>query len=340
MSQVTRISDITDGLIGKSSITAEDVLRLRREVWSNGIVGREDAEALFALDHGCDDKDSTFIEFYIEALTDYFVWQADPPKYVSEENAQFLIDNIVKNGRIDSASELMMLANVLYWALSAPAILGEFVLDTVRESVLKPETACYGSNRPPAVIGAGDVEIIHRVIHAPGGPGGLTVSQREAELLFELNNATANEENASGWSDLFAKGVANFLMFPRTAPVFKAEDERRRDVWLEQRGSTGGFLSGVARSGTHLDIPWGEAWKAADLFGTVSAREEREAERARAEDSMSRESIDDSEAKWLIDRLNADGMLDENEQKLLVFIKKNSPDIHPLLRDYMAKAGI
>lgn len=339
MSQVTRIS-ITEKLISKSSITADDVVHLRREVWSNGIVDRSDAEALLALDHGCDDKDPAFTAFYIEALTDYMVWQADPPKYISEENAQFLIDNVVKNGRIDSGSELMMLANVLYWALSAPAVLGEFVLDSVRESVMNPDSGCYGSNRPPAVIGAGDVEIIHRVIHAPGGPGGLTVSQREAELLFDLNDATANEENASGWSDVFAKGVANFLMFPRAAPVFNLEDERRREHWLNERGTAGGFLSGVAASTGRLDIPWGEAWKAADLFGAVSAREAREADEARTREATDRESIDESETKWLIDRLNTDGTLDENEQKLLVFIKDNSPDIHPLLLEYMAKAGI
>lgn len=340
MSHVSRIADITDELVSKSSITADDVLRLRKEVWSNGLVTREDAEALFALDQGCAEKDAAFIAFYIEALTDYMVWQADPPKYISEENAKFLIDHVVKNGRINGASELMMLTNVLYWALSAPPALGEFVLDAVRESVLSPQTAVYGSNRPPALIGAGDVEIVHRVIHAPGGPGGLTVTQREAELLFELNDATTDEENAAGWSDVFVKGVANFLMFPRPASVFEIDAERHRQRWLKERGTVSGFLSNIAKSGGRLDIPFAEAWKAADLIGSVSAREAAEAEYAREREMEFRESIDENEAKWLIARLNADGTLDENEQKLLVFIKQHATAIHPLLQDYMAKVGI
>lgn len=49
---------------------------------------------------------------------------------------------------------------------ACPEELVPFEMNAVRDSVLSPETAIYGSNRPPAVIGAADVEVIRRVIYA------------------------------------------------------------------------------------------------------------------------------------------------------------------------------
>ena len=341
MNHVSLISTVTEELIAKGAIDADDVLRLRRELWKDGIVSREEAEAVFRLDHACAERAPEWTRFYVDALTDYFVWQAKPRRYVDEESAQFLIDNILGDGRINGSSELELLVNIAYWCESCPESLALFALRAVKESVLAPETAVYGSNRPPAVIGPGDVEIIRRTIYAPGSPGGFTVTQREAELMFELNNASITAENASGWGDLFAKAVANFLMFPRGAPIVLSADEvMSRERWLEERQGVGDLLTNIGKSAARLDIPFREAWEAVDPTGAAQAQREREADEARVREAMSRESIDADEAMWLINQINADGVLHENERKLLAFIRANAHAIDPILQDYMEKAGV
>lgn len=341
MNHVSLISTFTEELIAKGSIGADDVLRLRQELWKDGIVSREEAEAVFRLDHACGERAPEWTRFYVDALTDYFVWQAKPRRHVSEESARFLIENVLGDGRINGTTELELLVNVAYWCESCPEMLALFALQAIKDSVLSPETAVYGSNRPPAVIGPGDVEIVRRTIYAPGSPGGFTVTQREAELMFELNNATIAAENAPGWGDLFAKAVANFLMFPRGAPIVASADEvLNRERWLQERQGVGDLLANIGKSAARLDIPFREAWEAVDPTGAAQAQRERAADDARIRDAMSRESIDADEAQWLIAQINADGVLHENERRLLAFIRENAHAIDPLLEDYMEKAGI
>ena len=341
MSDVAVSSTLVEDLLAKGSISAEDVLRLRRGTYADGVVQQHEADAVFRLDRECGEKDASWTAFYVDALTDYFVWQSQPRSYVSAEQSRYLIDQILHDGHIDSASELELLLNIVHWAQSCPEELPLFALRAVRESILEPGTAAYGSNRPPAVIAPSDVEIVRKVIYGHGSPGGFTVTREEAELMFELNDATSDEDNAPGWPDLFAKAVANYLMFPRGAPVVAdASEVIRRERWLKERRGIGGFLTDMFKATARGDIDVKGAAEAVDPFGSAAARKEREAEEARVCEALSREAIDAQEAAWLSSRVTKDGTLSEGERKLLQFIKQNSPSIDPSLDPLFAKAGI
>lgn len=176
---------------------------------------------------------------------------------------------------------------------------------------------------------------IRKVIHAPSSPGGFTVTRGEAEVLIELDRATQGAENAPDWSDVYAKGVANALMFPRGAPIVPTTEEaKRRERWLEERSGIGALLAGVGKSLLTGDVPIGEA----DIFGTRAAREEREKEEARVAEALSREAIDAEEARWLVSKLDG-APLSEGAVKLLRFIKANAPHIDPTLNPLIEKAG-
>lgn len=340
ISQISQIPHIAEELIARRAISADDVPRLRRELWKDGILDREEARLVFELDHACRERASEWLQFYVDALTEYFVWKAKPRRHVGEEAARFLMDNILRDHRVSGTTELELLINVVHWCESCPEPLALFALSAVKDSVLAPETAVYGSNRAPAVIGAGDVEIVRKVIHAPGSPGGITVTRAEAELMFELNNATVHEENASGWQDLFVKAIANYLMFPRGAPALPdAEESLRRERWLAERRGVGNLFKAIGESAYRLDIPFAEVWESIDPTGAKAARRERVREDARVREALAREAIDEDEAKWLIGQIRADRTLNPAERALLAFIKENATSIHPILRDFMEKAG-
>ena len=341
MADVSLSVNLVEEIAAKGAITAQDVSDLRQGVFKDSIVDKEEAEAVFHLDHACKTKDPAWTQFYVDALTDYFVWQAKPAGYVSEEQAQFLIENIACDGRIDDTSELELLLNVIHWATSCPEDLSLFVLEAVREAVLSPKTAAFGFRGAPAVITAADVEIIRTLIYAGGSGGGFTVTRREADLMFELNDASRPAKNAPGWQDLFVKAIANHLMFPRGAPeAADAEEALRRGSWLKERGAVGRLFKEIGESVASGDFPLGKSWHEVDIFGSVAAREEREREETQLRDALSREAIDEEEAKWLIGRIRLDGVLQPNEHALLKFLKDSAPNVHPLLNDLFAKAGI
>lgn len=339
MSNVAAASDLIDEIAARGSITAKDVSLLRRDLFADGVVQPSEADAVFRLNEHCRSRGSAWAEFFVDSLTDYLVWQATPAKYVDEAKARLLIANIVHNGRVESATELELLINVIYWAESCPEELVLFALEAVRDSVLDPDHAAYGAGRRPGVIDAVDVEIIRRVIYPMASDGGFTVTRREAELLFALNKATDEANNDGAWADLFVKGVANYLMFPRPAPHVPSASERsRRDAWLRERRGVGLLLMDVGRAFGSFDFA--AAWREIDLFGKRRARAAAAREAADAAMAEVRQAIDEPEARWLIERLDEDGELSENERSLLRFIACHATSIHPLLEERLTRAGI
>jgi hypothetical protein len=98
------------------------------------------------------------------------------------------------------------------------------------------------------VIDAADVELIRRIIHGTGGEGGPAISRAEAELLFDLDDRTATEENAPAWRDLFVKAITMHLLFGGGSPERVDEPEAR---WLigriERAGRAGGNEAALLR---------------------------------------------------------------------------------------------
>jgi len=332
---------LVETLYAKGEIAEQDVLQLRGQVFPDGLVSDDEAAAVFRLDRKCLVRAPEWTRFYVDALTDYFVWQSEPRGYVSEEQAARLIAEIKRDGRIEATSELELLINIVHWCTKCPQALPLLALDAIKESILNPATACYGSNRPPAVITATDVELIRRVIYAPGSPGGFTVTREEAELLTTLDRATSAEDNASGWPDLFAKAVANALMFPRGAPVVPdAQEALRRERWLGERRGVGDLLRGIGKAFAGGDVPFREAAREFDFGGARRAREELKEDDALFHDAMAREAIDAEEAHWLIGKIGNAGGLSKGAVQLLRFIKNNSPSIDPALEPLFDQAGI
>ena len=144
---------LVDDIIAKGTVSADDVLQLRRTMFQDGLIDRREAEQVFAIDAACTEKAPEWSAFFVDALTDHVVWKVEPKKYVSDEKANFLIDHILRDGKVDGETELELLINVVHWAISRPPALALLAMRAIRDSILEPATAAYGSNRPPAVRG-------------------------------------------------------------------------------------------------------------------------------------------------------------------------------------------
>lgn len=323
----------------KGSITSDDLLILRQSVFKDGVVDMTEADAIFSLDRNCSEKAAVWAEFYVDSLTDYFVWKSKPSKYVSEESAKFLIDNITHDGRIDGTTELELLVNIVHWAVSVPEDLIVLMLQAVKDSVLDPDNALYGHGRKPGVVTEVDVQFVRRAIYAVGSGGSITVTRREADLIFDINNETVAAENDPGWQDLFVKAIANHLMFPRPAPATLSEEEySRRDAWLEESRGVGRLMSEIGRNAATLNLS--EGWSSWDPFGSRAAAEQKAKEDSLMHEALTRESIDEAEARWLLGRIAEDDTVHENERALLGFIQDNSPNVHPLLQELFKQVSL
>lgn len=318
---------VLDDIRRSGAITSDDVLRLRREVFRDGVVSLREAEAIFALNDRITGQCAQWHSFFVEAMTDFTVHQAEPRGYVTEANAKWLIDHISLDGRIQGETELELLVQVLETATASPENLSAYALEQVKEAVLEGESPLrQGDILKANVISAEEVELLRRILYAFSGDGAVAISRAEAEILFDLNDATSENENDPSWSDLFVKAVANFLMASNGYHVPTRQEAIRREQWLDSHSTMSGHFSSMLAGGLRGIL---------NAYREPSLREQAEARlSAQKEEIAEAEQITLDEAEWLTSRIGRDGILHDNEKALIEFIQNESPQMHPVLRDF------
>ena len=308
-------------------ISAEDVLTLRRKVFADGVVHAREAEWLFALNDACQGNAPEWPAFFVEALVDYTVHQAQPHGYVSPENGQWLVDRISRDGKVKTGTELELLLKVLEEARSSPDSLVGFALKQVRVAVVEGSGPVRsGQSLQPGRIGKPEVELLRRILYAYGGSGNIAVTRTEAEVLFEINDATRTADNDPDWADLFVKALADHLLSNHGHDVPPREVALARAQWLDE--PSGGFLRSMVSGLTGI-------WQA---YRQPDAWEERLEEQKDA--IRSAERISTEEARWLADRLERYRELRDHEIALIAFLAEESTEIDPALRPLMDKVRV
>jgi hypothetical protein len=122
---------------------------------------------------------------------------------------------------VDS-TELTLLVELCARATGeAPASLNAFILANVKDAVLDD-----------GIIDAAEVELLSKVIYGAGGSSGAYVDRDEANLLFDLNDATTGKANDASWKDLFVAGITSHVLGDDASPDAVDADEA---AWLIER---------------------------------------------------------------------------------------------------------
>ena len=114
---VDRSRSIISAMIVGRKVTPLDVAWLRREVFADGVVTREAAEDLFAVERAPIDKAPEWTDVFVEMVTEHTLWQSRPTGVLNEAQAEWLL------GQCDSCmtvNALATLVNVLGEAHRAP----------------------------------------------------------------------------------------------------------------------------------------------------------------------------------------------------------------------------
>lgn len=335
-----------NGMIGRNAINSDDVLLLRATVFRDGVVQSGEADAIFALDRSCTRKCAEWNEFYVEALSEFLVANAQPQGYVSVDNARWLIRATSTDDLVQSENDWQLLLRIMKKAKDIPSFLSAFALRQVAHAVISGEGVLARDRKHmPGVVTAEDVEAVRTIIYSASGDGGIGVSRDEAEVLFDINDASSVLRNDPSWSVLFAKAIAASLMMATGYKMPDRETAKYREAWLDDTSvEVGSFFSRIFSSGLR------------GFAESVLARSDSDP-RARSRNSTYRhavklaeamehngedliaERIEADEAHWLAERIGRDGLLNENEKEILRFIKMEAPHIHPSLQPLLEKVA-
>lgn len=324
----------------QSRIDPDDVLNYRREIFDDMVVTRVEAEGVFALNDAVEETCREWDQFFIEVMTDYCVNQANPAGYMSENKADWLIEQISADDHVQSDSELELLIRIIERSSSVPQSLAAFALRQVAYAVLEGNGKLVNDETlKPGVIGEPEARMIRRIMYGVGADGKIAISRAEVEVLFDLNDKTIEVENHPEWNDVFVKSVAAYLMMACTGKAMPREEVLRREAWLEDTDvDVAGMLSRTLTS--FSDLMKGSVWKEA-FQSDHDAMEEAWAERNDASQSehCQAEAVDGDEARWLVDRIGRDGVMHENERALVEYLKEESPYVDPALESLFEKMG-
>ena len=318
----------------RGSIKDADVLKLRRSYYDDGSISAEEADIIFALNDACPVQDPAWADCFIETITDYLVEQAEPHGYLTADNASWLIERIARDGRVDSKTELELLVNVLDKARWSPQSLVKFALEQVKDAVISGTGPLRsGKKLEPGIVSEADVDLLRRMLFGAGSDGSISVTRTEAEVLFDIDEATAGHDNHPAWTEFFVKAIANCVMAASGYAPPPRDVALAREAWLEQRGelSLEGMLGGMAEG----------------LKGLFKGyRGQTSEERAIAKltqqkvEIITRDAVSTADAEWLAQRIGRDGKVTPNERALLAFLKSEAPPLDPALQQLVDKAAV
>lgn len=292
-------------------ITPQELVGLRREGWGDGIVTREEAEALFAINNVLTERDSEWCDFFVEAIGEFVLNGSSPRLQCNDEEAQWLIDQVDHDGVVESMVELETLVRIIERAQNVPDRLKSYVLALVENEVLTGTgpTRC-GGELSDAHITSAECKILRRVLFASGGHGPAAVSRYDAEMLFRLKDATLAEENSPEWDDLFLDGVSNFLKgFALSNAQISHDRARELEAFVaDNQANVVRVIAEVVR-----EIP-----NVANHFGKVFGK--RTQGPTFQEQAAAGEEFTDYEQEWLDRMMESDGEIDELERRLIARI--------------------
>ncbi|HEX8223062.1 MAG TPA: hypothetical protein VF605_04500 [Allosphingosinicella sp.] len=305
-------SDFSSALKGGATLSAQDVLALRREVWPDGAVARAEAEAIFELHRLALEPAPEWGDFFIEAIADHVLNGTEPRGYVDDGTAAWLTGRVGGDGEAIGPLELELVVRILEKALNAPASLKTWALAEIERCVLHGTGATRrdGDVRP-GVVDEAEVKLLRRIVFASGGDGALVVSRDEAEMLWRIKDATLGAANAAGWQTLFVQAVGNHLMAWSSYRPLERGEARRLETFMNDRSSS--VLRFLSRMRGSPDFEG-----ASHAFDSGETAERHQAAVASAE------AVTPAENDWLQAGIARDGRRDECEEALLRFLEEES----------------
>ncbi len=331
----------TDDIRTRGNIRDSDVLKLRAAYYSDGRIGPDEAETLFALNNACPVQDPAWSDFFIEAVTDHVVHQVEPDGYLTAANARWLLDRLgceahgaAKAGeagagrRLRSKTELELLVNVLGKARWSPPSLGLIALEQVRTGVVDNAGPLRdGRGVAPASIAEGEVELVRRILYAFANDGNVALTQPEIALLCAINDALDADAHEPAWVELFIKAMTNAVLSASGYAVPTREEALRREAWLDRRRdlNAGAVLRALV------------SWSLTSVLGAY--REQRPEEQAMAKlerqriEIITQEAVVPCDAAWLAERFSRP--VDEvspAERAFLDVLGRSSVRLDPAIR--------
>lgn len=306
-----QFSELASQVKADGRVSAEEIRELRQLGWGDGRIYREEADAIFAINNAISDPSPEWVDFFVEALSEFVLNGTEPRGMCDDEEASWLMDSIDRDGKVESMAELELLVRVVEKAQNVPFELKTYALEQLERVVLRGvgPTRC-GGELSDTHITAAEVKLLRRLVFASGGHGPAAVTRYDAEMLFRIKDETNGEANHTSWDDLFVDAIANYLKGFQLANAQISHDRMKElEAFIaDNKVRVGRVIGGMVR-----EIP-----NVRNHFGKVFGKKPDGVDYAEA--AAAGNLVEDYEQEWLEKMIDADGEVDDLERKLIARI--------------------
>ncbi|WP_353226390.1 hypothetical protein [Novosphingobium sp.] len=242
---------LPDDALIDGAISDDAIIALRRQIWPDGAVDIAEVEEILAINEAVRAPSQPWIDFFVEAVTEFLINTSQPRGHLSETQADWLIVRMDRDGRLDSPAKLELLIHLLEKCDSSPERMKAYILVQIERAVVfgSGPTRVAADPTGAGTITAHECALLRRVIFAPAGFGPARVNAEEAEMLFRIKDATLGADNAPEWTTLFVQGVANYLQGWQGLSMPTPDQEAAHEQFLAGRNpGVGGFLAQMVRT--------------------------------------------------------------------------------------------
>ncbi len=314
------LNAILETVTATGSVSATDVLALRRSIFADGVVSKTEAETLFAIERARKTHTNEWSAFFVEALTDFLLNQDPPVGYVSAENASWIEAQIKRRKQPSTDGDLALVTNLIEKAREVPASFAAFALQLAKDAVIYSDGPdATGRAHAHGKVTEADVIMLQRILWGAGSEGLMAISREEAEALFAIGDATTGADNHPAFDDLFAKAIGNYLL----GATGRGVPDRATALRWETAGSYKADV--VAVMGRMLR-------STPDVSGALNERTLAQAvEDEHARRNMVRDVeievaaiLTPDKAAWLAERIGRNGVSNGPERALAAFIEREA----------------
>lgn len=230
-----KLKQLKASILADGIIDADEVRIINQAIYEDGKIDREEADFMFELNDVVSGKENHYSwkDLFVKAISDYVLKDDTSYGSVDEEEADYLIGKIQGDGKIDEIEQALLL-KILEKASGTCEKFQDFVLLSFKNLILND-----------GVIDAAEVKTIKSIIYGTGGADGAKVCKKEAEFLFELNDAVSGKANHESWKTLMVEAISKYVLEDEVSPNVVDDEEAE---WLVAKILKNGNLDEVEQA--------------------------------------------------------------------------------------------
>jgi len=213
------LKEFADDVVADGIVDADEIAKIKARLYDDGIIDQDEADFLFAVNDAVSGNanDPGWGKLFADAIADFVLKDEKTPGEVDDDEAQYLISKMQADGVIDPV-ELGALAQIAATAAKTPESLQVFTLESLKTTIIED-----------GIVDEAEVKILRKVIYGTGGGGGEGVDRKEADFLFEINDAVTGNANHPSWQSFFVEAITKHVLEDDVSPGEIDDDEA---IWL------------------------------------------------------------------------------------------------------------